>query len=29
MEEVYYQGTIEFYRELWYLFGAVEEPIEE
>ena len=29
MEEVYYQGTTEFYRELWYLFGALEEPTEE
>ena len=26
MEEIYYQGTIEFYKELWYLFGAIEEP---
>ena len=26
MLEIYYQGTVEFYRELWYLFGAIEEP---
>ena len=25
MLEIYYQGTVEFYRELWYLFGAIEE----
>lgn len=29
MEEFYYQGTTEFYREMWYLFGAIEEPAEE
>ena len=29
MEEIYYQGTTEFYREMWYLFGAIEEPAEE
>ena len=29
MEEIYYQGTIEFYKELCYLFGAMEEPTEE
>lgn len=29
MQEFYYQGTVEFYRELWYLFGAVEELAEE
>lgn len=23
--EVFYQGTPEFYRELWILFGAIEE----
>jgi hypothetical protein len=26
--EFYYQGTVEFYKELWYLFGAIEEPVE-
>jgi len=29
MEEIFYQGTVEFYRELWYLFGAIEEPVVE
>lgn len=29
MEEIYYQDTIEFYKELCYLFGAIEEPTEE
>jgi len=29
MEEIFYQGTVEFYRELWYLFGAIEEPAVE
>lgn len=28
MEEVFYQGTIEFYQELWKLFGAIEENEE-
>ena len=23
--EIFYQGTPEFYRELWILFGAIEE----
>lgn len=25
MEKIFYQGTVEFYRELWILFGALEE----
>jgi len=25
MLETYYQGTVEFYRQLWILFGALEE----
>lgn len=29
MEEIFYQGTVDFYRELWYLFGAIEEPSAE
>ena len=29
MEEIFYQGTVDFYRELWYLFGAIEEPAAE
>ena len=29
MEEFYYQGSVAFYRELWYLFGAIEEPAED
>ena len=29
MEENYYQGTIEFYKELWILFGVLEEEEPE
>ena len=29
MEEVFYQGTVEFYQELLRLFGLLEEPTEE
>lgn len=28
MLETLYQGTVEFYRELWILFGALEEDTE-
>ena len=29
MEEIFYQGTVEFYKELCYLFGAIEEDEPE
>ena len=29
MEEIFYQGTVEFYKELWILFGALEEEEED
>ena len=29
MEEIYYQGTIEFYQEYWKLWGALEEDEPE
>lgn len=28
MIETYYQGTVEFYKQLWILFGALEEDVE-
>ena len=27
--EIFYQGTVEFYKELWKLFGAIEEDEPE
>jgi len=27
--EIFYQGTPDFYRELWILFGAIEEEEEK